>query len=161
MKRVLICCLAVGLAGLLTIVGYFIWTGGFGLPVRWELPPGYKGWVVLRYLDASCKWIERRGLFLVIKVPQDGKACTSDFLARRWRYNLFEYVHADGSRTKVETPWGESEYRPGGGLLDRWFIGTEAEFTQSGQLRPPIEWHDENVGRTHSSDASNGSKKRQ
>ncbi|ULA57977.1 MAG: hypothetical protein LZF60_20024 [Nitrospira sp.] len=153
MKRSWALVVVVVAALLLILAGFLILTGGLGLPVKWELPPGHKGWVTVRYLDASCAPIEQRGLFLVIKVSDEGTGCTSDFLARKSRYNIFEYVNSDGSRVKAESSWGESEYRPGGGLLDRWFIGTKSDLKQSGSTRPPTptEWSNQNAG-VHPSD---------
>ncbi len=151
MKRSLTFYLVIVVAAMLILVGLLALPGGVGLPVKWELPPGYKGWVTLRYLDASCQVIERQGFFLVIKVSGEGIACTSEFLERRWRHNIFEYVNADGSVMKAEASWGDSEYRPGGGLLDRWFIGTQLEFEQNGSALPPtpMEWSNQNAGGTH------------
>jgi hypothetical protein len=116
----------IGVCGLLFL---FI-PGGIGLPIRWELPDGYKGWVVLRSGDPSCKPYERQGLWLVVPVANDGSACVSNPRDPKWRFEYFVYVHPDASTTRVDDVRGEhADYSLG--VVDASFIGTEAELKRA------------------------------
>jgi hypothetical protein len=157
-KRMVIIAFIVVGSGLLLLVGFFTFTRGLGLPVRYEIPPGYKGWILHRDRDPLCPPTGRHGLFWVIKVGQDGNACTSAPLKKKWRYYRFDYVGTDGSRIKVDAPWGHSLSRshtqtlgPGAHtyvstaedeLGMAWFIGTEAELKQSGYSYSPTKKQD-------------------
>ena len=77
------------LIGICLLVGYFMGTSGLGMPMRWEIPPGYKGWVMLRSGDPSCQPYDRRGIWFVIHVANDGMACISDPRDTKWRFESF------------------------------------------------------------------------
>ena len=48
------------------------------LPLRLEIPEGYRGYVVLQYALATCPVLPRRDGFTVIRFGDDGRACTSE-----------------------------------------------------------------------------------
>jgi len=115
--------LLVRVGGLVLVVvclflAYFMSTGGLGLPMKWEIPPGYKGWVILRSGDPSCRPYERRGFWLVVQVANDGKACTSDPRDTKWRFQYYVYVHPDGSTTGVDEVAGEHAHYEGTTKVD-------------------------------------------
>jgi uncharacterized protein DUF6843 len=56
-------------------------SGGYVPPTAWEVPNGYRGWVVTAYEIPACPALERDGLVMVVRVDAAGHACTSD----RWR----------------------------------------------------------------------------
>jgi hypothetical protein len=129
----------VGLAsGVLLLVGSLIvrmvLKGDIGRPVRYELPPGYRGWAAVRYEDPACPPLRTKGIWLVIPVGAGGRGCTSSPPPRGWRYTRFEYVAPDGKRTALRIT-----HRGGGGeawpydyvlntKLETIFIGTEEEW---------------------------------
>lgn len=118
----------VGICGLLI---FFI-PGGIGLPIRWELPQEYKGWVVFRSSDLACKPYERQGIWLLVHVANDGSACVSNPRDPKWRFNYIVHVHPDGSTPRVGEVRGEhAHYGLPGGVVDAYFIGSEAELKRS------------------------------
>jgi hypothetical protein len=76
---------------------------GVGRPIRYELPDGYKGWVVIEYYNSACPPLESKGIFHVVKVPSSGRVCMSGLLQDEdsWRLPLYEYVRSDGTRRRI------------------------------------------------------------
>jgi hypothetical protein len=125
---------------------------GVGLPVKYELPAGFKGWFVHRAHDPLCPPLERRGVYWIVRVGKDGIACSSNPLPRKWRVYIFESVAPDGTRRKLESPWGHTVYRsrtyspyPGATISvstsddevgPAWFVGTRAELDKAGYTAP-------------------------
>lgn len=73
----------------------------FGRPMRYQFPPGFKGWIVLKYEDPSCPQLLRQGVFYVVNVPASGRVCTSTSHDHRWIYYQFEYAYPDGRRESL------------------------------------------------------------
>lgn len=69
---------------------------GIGRPIRWEIPEGYRGWVLVRLSEPSCAPMRADGIFEVITVDVSGMACTSSDLPRGWRYVRYESVGPSG-----------------------------------------------------------------
>ena len=86
-----------GLALLLGVLAFY----EIGRPLRWDLPNGYSGWVVLQYGDPTCPALPHSGIYSVIQVSSQGNACTSSWMSRKWVYDEFEYVSANGKRTTI------------------------------------------------------------
>jgi uncharacterized protein DUF6843 len=160
MRRILVGLLLVPLLGIgvaLTTLefknGQFL-VAGFGRPIRVELPPGYRGWVVIEYDNPKCPPFRVQGLVLVIDVSASGRGCTSSPIPRGWRSYRYDYVHADGTRTQLRTTdWdGEQEVwqlsyhlreQSDPRTYEVLFIGTKAERDQSWTTQPPTrlpEW---------------------
>lgn len=129
----------------LVIVAVAILGRGVGWPVRWELPPGYRGWVVVRYEDPSCPELGRDGIYWVVVIPPTGHACTaSASTGRVWRYYRYEYVHAKGMRTALTSSgwkprhtievWGITSGQDG--RREIVFIGTEEALNRSWGSQP-------------------------
>ncbi len=150
MKKVLYSLLlgigGVALLATLLLTIYFTSTGGIGLPVRFELPPGYKGWLVLKSDDPACKPYQQQGMWLTVQVGNDGSACVSDHRDPKWHFTHFVYLHPDGSTTKVQEVRGERAhyssakeildgvtyyYSRSDDVVDAYFVGSEAELKQS------------------------------
>ncbi len=128
---------------LLSLVGLILFNllfvQGVGRPVVWELPAGYQGWVVVRYLDATCPPLPVRGIFLVVSVPPSGRVCmASTGLLDVWRGHSYVYLHPDGTRTPIPgTPSpGEVGIRDKTADHDaqeeRFFVGTEVQLRGGG-----------------------------
>jgi hypothetical protein len=65
--------MTVGGIALLVLLSYRV----FGKSIRYEIPGGFKGWLLIQWSDSSCPSLAREGLFLIVTVPQSGKFCTS------------------------------------------------------------------------------------
>lgn len=118
---------------------------GVGRPIRWELPNSYRGWLVVEYAVARCPPLSTSGMYLVIKLSSEGRACTSSSAPIGWRYHKYEYVSPDGTRTAVRSA-GHTDrlvwpitYGPAGNR-ELIFIGTEAELRQRWNTAP---WQDQ------------------
>jgi len=113
---------------------------GVGGPVRWEIPAGYRGWVVVNYESPSCPTLETDGIYLRIVVPASGHTCTADPYPTGWRYHRYEYVQADGSRVMLPSSgWDQArEIWPiaAGRYRSYFFVGTSAELEESWQSEP-------------------------
>lgn len=71
-------------APIVAVVAYLLFvfaSGGYVPPTAWEVPNGYRGWVVTAYDIPTCPPLERDGPVMVVRVDTAGHACTSD----RWR----------------------------------------------------------------------------
>jgi hypothetical protein len=142
MKRLLVWAIFVIIGALAGTIGALaIFSHGIGRPLRWELPPDYRGWAVLFYDQVQCAPLERSGLYVVIRFDANGRSCTSDSHLRGWRYHRYEYVRRDGSRQQLPIT-----RRGGGGLIwgnaytypanaDEFFVGTQQEY---GSDRTPV-----------------------
>jgi Family of unknown function (DUF6843) len=97
----------VGLAAILLGIGYL--SGALGRPVRYEIPAGYLGWVVVRYEVPTCTPLKREGVYVVVPISKSGTGCTSDAVLRGWRYTRYDYVLRDGARIRIPTGRGTRE----------------------------------------------------
>ena len=125
--------LAIGVPLLLFLTIAVSIVRSMGRPIRWELPPDYKGWLVVQYEDPSCPALSVGGPYLVVRVPPTGRVCTSSPLPEGWRHHRYEYVHPDGRRTEASSPW--SSYSSGL-KRENVFIGTRAELDRSWASEP-------------------------
>lgn len=94
-----------GLLGcvLLGVLAFLL--GWWGQPVLWELPVGYRGWVVVQYEDSACPPLPRRGIYKVIAVDPAGRLCTSSPMPTGFRYLRFEYVNPSGTKQVMLSGW--------------------------------------------------------
>jgi len=100
-------------------------------PMRYELPAGYRGWVIVKYEDPTCPPMRSQGFYWVIRISPGGRACTSSETLHGWTYHRLEYVDPDG--TRAVAPGRLISYGNKGGLL---FIGTEEELRDSWRTVP-------------------------
>jgi uncharacterized protein DUF6843 len=127
---------------ILVVVPLLLFVGYWGLlilsqgiswpPIRYELPPGYRGWIVVRFEDEKCPAMRSDGLFRVINIAS-GRGCTSTPAPSGWSYNRVVYVGPDGARTRVEAhfiTYGED------GRRLRFFVGTQEELNRSWKDEP-------------------------
>jgi len=106
---------------------------GCGRPVRLDLPPGYRGWVVIQHGDPSCPPLRIDWPFVVISVWSSGQASTSTPELEGWRFWRYMYVRPDGARTSAPRDWGYSIPEKRQLVL---FVGTEAEREASWDRAP-------------------------
>jgi hypothetical protein len=85
-----------------------IYTQGIARPMTWEIPEGYRGWILAQFGDGSCPPMRLDGVFDVLAVGPDGRACTSSSLQRGWQYVRYEAIGLSG-RKEIDrnsvTPW--------------------------------------------------------
>ena len=122
---------------------------GIGRPVRYELAPGYRGWVMVEHENPSCPPLVVKGLYLLIPVPPSGRACTSSPAPKGWRYFRYQYVTVDGQRTTIpsggsgnENQIWASSHAPAQKevTLPRatFFVGTKEELEKSWSQEPNV-----------------------
>lgn len=134
----------VGLVTVLVLLFLGCYVLPHGRPIRWDLPAEYRGWVEVQYRDPACPPLLSDGLSIVVRVPPDGRVCTSSSPTHAVRRpHRYEYVYADGARTEVyRTDRGQ------GGMIwgkftslqdarEVYFVGTEDEYRRDGGT-PPI-----------------------
>jgi hypothetical protein len=81
------------------LVGYALLSSGRSRPTEyWELPVGFKGWIVVEYGRPECSPLARSGDALIYGVPASGRLCTSDQLPAGFAPDRFEYVLSNGWR---------------------------------------------------------------
>ena len=130
---------------ILVLLGGLALMQGVGRPVRYELPAGYQGWAVIEYDNASCAPLRSEGIFLVVAIPPSGFECTSSLLPGSvWRYERYEYVSRDGTRSRIPSYNDQArkiwatlvlfQTREEGFPQRGIFVGTEAEYRNSGKV---------------------------
>jgi hypothetical protein len=67
----------------------------------WELPVGFRGWIVVEYGKPACPPLARDGDAIVYYVPQSGRLCTSDALPSGFAQDTFEFVLSNGWRVQL------------------------------------------------------------
>lgn len=70
------------------------------LPLQFEIPNGYRGYVVLQYALASCAVLPRREGYTVIRFGDDGRACTSETTVETTLQDRAYYVEPSGEHTR-------------------------------------------------------------
>lgn len=120
---------------------------GIGRPIRWEIPAGYQGWVVVQYGNPACPPLTEDGLYVVVTIPVSGHACTSTPPPTGWSSYRYEYVSTDGTRREVPTSghggggeiWAGS-YTPRQAQVPfpeiHFFVGSEAALQRSWGTEP-------------------------
>ena len=69
------------------------------LPLRLEIPDGYRGYVVLQYALSSCAVLPRRDGHTVIRFGDDGRACTSEKSVEATLKDTAFYIAPTGEQT--------------------------------------------------------------
>lgn len=144
------------LLGIVVLVIVVAIRQGVGRPIRYELPPGYRGWVLIEYENPSCPSLVTKGMYLVISIPSSGRACTSSPVPKGWRYSRYEYLAADGQRTTIPSGgqgkdnqiWASSHAFAQETVRfprDRFFVGTKEELEKSWSKEPDV--RDKETGR--------------
>ena len=111
----------------------------------YEIPGGYKGWILVQFGDASCPPLQRKGVVRLVRIPATGRVCTSSVIPLGTGYAQFEYVYGDGRHVRLpasSSSGGDAlvrllAYQPN----EKWeidFVGTKDEFMHAGS--PPYPW---------------------
>jgi hypothetical protein len=88
---------------LVALLALSIATAGISAPLRYELPDGYRGWVLIQYKDSSCSPLVRDGISEVLVVPESGRACTSAAPREGWHIAEYKVRSATGPRSLDES----------------------------------------------------------
>src|SRR5262250_262452 len=92
-----------------------------GRPMRYEIPAGFKGWILVRFGDQNCEPLRSQGAFFVISVPPSGRFCTSNPKPQGLIYYRFAYVYPNGERETLR--WNHH----GKPEVQAWLIGYRLE----------------------------------
>ena len=107
----------------------------------YELPPEFRGWVVITLEKSDCPPPDVRDGVTYFQVGADGTACTSG--TEPSGTYVAKYIYLDEARTEVKaTAWGAGGMIWGGSTavfeesgrkrsLHRFFVGSEKEFRAS------------------------------
>jgi hypothetical protein len=106
--------------GCLAFVAFVIYRV-FGRPMRYEIPAGFKGWLLVRFADGTCQPLRRQGVFLVVSLPPSGWVCTSTQESDGLVFYRFEYVYPNGTRQSLR--WNQH----GKSGTQVWLLGTGLE----------------------------------
>lgn len=60
--------------------------GGIGRPTNFELPEGYRGWVVIEYYNPNCPPLKTSRMHIVVEIPTSGHLCTSSPVATEHQF---------------------------------------------------------------------------
>lgn len=138
----IVACLAIATLG--------VWEVMSRRALLYEIPGGYKGWIFIQFEDPACPPLAVKGIFHVVKVSLNGRACTSGSHPEGIYYARFEYIYPDGTRRNL--PWSTSS---NGNALVRLltydptdksevdFVGNKEEFMHAGP--PPYRWRHSNA----------------
>lgn len=119
----------------------------FGIGNRaivYDLPPRFKGWVLLQFEDPACEPLSAGTWSTHWVIPESGCACTSDAPLLGLRENRYERVNPDSTREKVSELWHDDsseiwshlgltkEPHSSDAIKQFWrstfFVGTKAEY---------------------------------
>ncbi len=117
---------------------------GIDMPLLFELPANYHGWVAVEHDNAHCPPTPRKGIYRVISIPSSGRACTSSALLEHWTYMRYDYVAPNGIRTTLRSSgWDEDRQvradtpcRSGHEPCYAFFVGTKEELDNSWAQAP-------------------------
>jgi len=101
---------------------------GIDLPVRHQLPDGFRGWALIQYQRPACPALSTQGIHLIIPYDATGRACTSSLPPAGWRYRSVVYVHRDGTRRAIPETMLHVYSHSINDNADTFFVGTEADF---------------------------------
>ena len=76
--------------------------GTFRAPQHYLIPDGFSGWVYVQYDNPSCPALEVRAGRQVVRVPSNGRVCTSTKYETGVATDLWEYVRPDGSTRPLD-----------------------------------------------------------
>jgi len=71
-------------------------------PDHYLLPDGFTGWVYVRYDDPSCEPLGTRDGRNVMRIPSNGRLCTSTPYETGRARDLYEYVRPDGTTQLID-----------------------------------------------------------
>jgi hypothetical protein len=132
-------CLGSFILSVFALVALMAVSGDLDRPQLWEIPQGYRGWVVVEYDNLAYPPLPSAGLDQVIQVPPDGRVCTSTPMPTGWVFTRYQYVYSDGRREEVpDTGWGGGGYLWGGFSgrkqqsraypREAFFVGSEQDY---------------------------------
>ncbi|HEV2197726.1 MAG TPA: hypothetical protein VGR55_19235 [Candidatus Acidoferrum sp.] len=104
----------------ISLLGFLLY-GVFGKAIKYEIPGGFKGWLIVRWDDQRCPPLRRQGMFLLLSFPASEVACTSSPRFADLTYLKFEYVFPDGRRQPLR--WNDHG-KPG---TQVWLLGYSNE----------------------------------
>ena len=122
--------------------------GNSRTPCVYEIPEGYRGWVLIQYSKTTCPPIAERDGKLVFPIPSKGYLCTSTPFETGWARD--EFIFVGTSRVPIEATapgaggliWRGSNGSCGytGGpkvVMSQFYVGTEDAARKAGEEPSP------------------------
>ena len=133
----------VSLAWLLAfMVVLIIDAGGLSFPIRYELPSGYRGWVVLQTESPNCPPMRWMRLYRSVQLDNTGYGCTSSKYPNGWHWERLVYVERGGRQVEIPIDGSRNDVQILAGSFSdqtkkaKFFVGTEDDLQHSWRLRP-------------------------
>jgi len=101
------------------------------MPDRWLIPDGYVGWLVVQYKNPACAPLPTSGGYNVLRIPPNGRLCTSSPQPDGEAFDKFEYITVDGGTQELDQHtmvWGGMASSTGRRFV---FVGPEQQFRSS------------------------------
>ncbi len=95
--------IVVGAIGFLLFLNVFLGVGNRA--EVFDLPPSFKGWVLLQFEDPACPPLTSGMWSNHWVIPESGCVCTSDAPLLRLRERRYERVNTDGNRETLSFRW--------------------------------------------------------
>jgi hypothetical protein len=115
----------------------------------WELPQGYRGWVLAEEANPKCPPAKFTFTTVVFNIDSTGHTCTSTALPKGPQFLTFWEIDSKGQRHELRTGssgdgrqiWGFSDGQASNEFVrireaTEFFVGTEQEFHNAQQERP-------------------------
>ncbi len=128
-----------------------LWKGCSSYRVKsaWELPQGYRGWVLVEEANPKCPPAKFTFTTVIFNIDSTGHACTSTSLPKSPQFLTFWEIDSKGQKHELRTGspggrgqiWGFNDAQASNELVkireaSEFFVGTEQEFQNAQQTRP-------------------------
>ena len=137
---------------LLILVVFLLLTescGSYRLRSVWEVPNGYRGWVLIERANPRCKAAKLTFASVVFEIDSSGHGCTSTALPKASQFLIFWEggTHGQGRELQSGYPgnggqiWGFRDAEEGDEAgtfftATEFFVGTEMEYRDAQKTRP-------------------------
>jgi hypothetical protein len=133
------------------LLSFVLWKGcgSYRVKSAWELPQGYRGWVLVEEANPKCPPAKFTFTTVVFNIDSTGHACTSTRLSKGPQFLTFWEIDSKGQRHELHTG-SSGDSRRILGFSDaqasnesvkireatEFFVGTEAEYHTALKSRP-------------------------
>ena len=123
--------------------------GTYRIAQDWELPTGYRGWVLVEWANPKCPSARVTLMSVIVKVDSSGHGCISTPVPKGSQFLRFYELDSSGNRHKLRMGYRGNgqiwEYSNGDEASENelpsfygteFFVGSEAEWRSSQKTRP-------------------------
>ena len=133
------------------LLSFVLWKGcgSYRVKSAWELPQGYRGWVLVEEANPKCPPAKFTFTTVIFNIDATGHACTSTSLPKCPQFLTFWEIDSKGKRHELRTGssgdrgqiWGFNDAQASNEFVKireatEFFVGTEQEFQNAEQTRP-------------------------